>query len=503
MKRFIRFFSQGLWQHKDFLKFWMGETISSLGSQVTAFALPLIAALTLGADALQLGILSFLAFAPMLFLSLFAGVMVDRIPRRPILIFTSLGQALLLGTIPLGAVFHLLRIEYLYVLVFLSGSLTIFFEVAYQAYLPSLVEGERTLEGNGKLETSHSFAQIIGPGLAGWLVQLITGPFAILVDASSFLISAGFLCWIRKRELTQERQVTGLSTLREMGEGLRIVLHSRLLWSIAGCNGTMNLFSSAVMSIAVLYVVRNLHIEPVVYGGITAMGSVGALLGSLLAKQIAQRFGIGRTIVGSALLYGIGGLFLPLASVSVLSAIPFLVLSWFVQSMALLVFNVTQVSFRQRLIPRQLQGRMNASMRFLICSTLPLGSLLGGVLGKAIGLLPTITLAAVGMLFAFLWVIFSPVASLREPFAYSHRRKSQAYAILTMCRALYTLKTGDFVSKKQAAEWAKKELPGWSLLIQNALLWREASSDEHVDHETTFQETRRFVHFVIDLSEKV
>jgi MFS family permease len=411
----MRFFSlQGLWHHKDFLKFWTGETISAFGSQVTAFALPLTAALTLQATAIQMGLLSFLAFAPMLFLSLFAGVVVDRLPRRPVLIIASLGQAMTIGAIPFAALLHLLRLEYLYALALVSGCLTVFFEVAYQAYLPSLVEQEQTLEGNGKLETSHALAQIAGPGFAGWVVQVITAPLAMLIDACSFLISALFLCWIRKPEPRKEPHETEQAIFKEIGEGLKTVLHHRILWSIAACNGTINLFNSAIMSIAVLYVVRDLKIEPIMYGFITATGSLGALLGSFLAKQMAGRFGIGPVIVGSALLYGVGGLLLPLASVSMMVAIPFLMLSWFVQSLTLIVFNITQVSLRQCLIPGRLQGRLNASMRFLICSALPLGSLLGGACGEAIGLLPTIMFSTGGMLFAFLWVLFSPVASLRE-----------------------------------------------------------------------------------------
>ncbi|HEY4387984.1 MAG TPA: MFS transporter, partial [Ktedonobacteraceae bacterium] len=215
------FLPQGLWHHKDFLKFWMGETISAFGSQVSAFALPMTAALTLHATAIQMGVLSFLAFVPMLFLSLFAGVVVDRFPRRPVLLITSLGQMLIIGSIPFMAFLHLLRLEYLYGIALLSGCLTVFFEVAYQAYLPSLVEQEHLLEGNGKLETSHACAQIAGPGLAGLMVQWLTAPFAMLVDACSFLIAALFLCRIRKPEPRKDHPETGWAVFKEIAEGLK------------------------------------------------------------------------------------------------------------------------------------------------------------------------------------------------------------------------------------------------------------------------------------------
>ncbi|GCE30003.1 MFS transporter [Dictyobacter alpinus] len=411
----MRFFPpQGLWHHKDFLKFWTGETISAFGSQVTAFALPITAALILHATAIQMGVLSFLAFAPMVFLSLFAGVIVDRFPRRPVLIITSLGQVVSIGTIPFLAFLHLLRLEYLYAIALLSGCLSVFFEIAYQAYLPSLVEHTHLLEGNEKLEMSHACAQIVGPGLAGLVVQWLNAPLAMLIDACSFLVAALFLSRIKKPELRKVPQKTELAVFKEISEGLRSVLHHRVLWSIAACNGTINLFNSAFLSIAVLYIVRDLKIAPVMYGFVLSMGSVGALAGSFLAKRIADRFGVGPTIIVSAFFFGVGSLFLPLAGVSTMMATPFLILSWFVQSLTLIIFNITQVSFRQGLLPEYLQGRLNASMRFLICSTLPIGSILGGAVGEAIGLFPTVILSSIGMLLAFLWVFFSPLSSLRE-----------------------------------------------------------------------------------------
>ncbi len=327
------------------------------------------------------------------------------------LIGTCLGLTVSVGSIPFIAFLHLLRLEYLYGIAFLSGCLSVFFEVAYQAYLPSLVEHEHLLEGNGKLETSHSFAQIVGPGLAGLIVQWLTAPFAILIDACSFLIAALFLWRIRKPEPRKEHYETEWAVFKKISEGLKTVFQHRVLWAIAACNGTINLFNSAFLSIAVLYVLHDLKVEPIIYGVILSMGSIGALMGSLLTKQIVDRFGVGPSIIWSALFYGIGGLLLPLAHASTMGAIPFLMLSWFIQSLALVVFNITQISFRQRLLPGHLQGRLNASMRFLICSTLPIGAFLGGAVGEAIGLLPTVLLSSIGMFFAFLWVLFSPIST--------------------------------------------------------------------------------------------
>jgi MFS family permease len=406
--------SQSLWHHKDFLKLWTGETISAFGSQITAFALPLTAVLMLGATSVQMGILSFLAFAPMLFLTLFAGVLVDRLPRRPILIFASLGQAIMLGTVPLAALSGLLHIGYLYIVVLCCGVLTVFFEVAYQAYLPSLIAREQMVEGNGKLEMSHAFAQIAASGLAGSIVQLFTAPFTIVLDAFSFLISATFLCCIHKAEPVKVHCGVRSHIFKKIREGLQLVLRSRILWSIAACNATMNLFSSANASIVVLYVIHDLAIKPIIFGFITATGSIGALVGSLVARPIARHLGIGPTIIGSVLCYGLGALFLPLAGGSSWLVVLCLVLNWFIQNSMLIIFNITQVSMRQSITPWRLQGRMNASMRFLICSALPLGSLFGGLLGTAIGLRSAILIGALGMLLAFLWVLLSPLARMRE-----------------------------------------------------------------------------------------
>jgi Na+/melibiose symporter-like transporter len=245
-------------------------------------------------------------------------------------------------------------------------------------------------------------------------VQFFTAPLAIVLDAFSFLISAAFLCGIRTVEPAKVHYEVQPHIFKEIKEGLQVVLRNRILWSIAACNSTMNLFGSANASIVVLYVVHDLGIKPIIFGLITAAGSIGALIGSFVAKPIAKRLGIGPTIVGSVLCYGIGALFLPLAGGSSWLVILCLVLNWFTQNTMLIIFNITQVSMRQAITPWHLQGRMNASMRFLICSALPLGSLLGGLLGTAIGLRSAILIGALGMLLAFLWVLFSPLACMRE-----------------------------------------------------------------------------------------
>lgn len=404
----------GLWRHPDFLKLWTGETISQFGSQITFLALPLTAVIALNATPAEMGFLTAIEFAPFLILSLFAGVWVDRLRRRPILISADIGRAVLLGSIPLAYAFNWLSIYYLYVVALFIGVMTVFFDVAYQSYLPSLVERNQLVEGNGKLEISRSVAQIAGPGLAGILVQIITAPVAIAVDAVSFLFSGIFIGWIHKPEPVEAKSTQQKNIWKEIGEGLGVVFGSRYLRSIAGCTGTSNLFNNITMAVFTIYVIRELKIEPGALGLIFAIGSVGALIGAFISSWVAQRFGVGPTIIVSSLFFGFGMLFIPLAGGPVWLIIVLLTTGWFINSMSNPIYNITQVSLRQAITPHRLQGRMNASMRFLVWGTMPIGSIIGGYLGEIIGLHATLWVGTIGAFLSVLWVLFSPVRGLRE-----------------------------------------------------------------------------------------
>jgi MFS family permease len=405
----------GLWRHPAFVNLWAGQTISQFGSQISQLAIPLTAALVLNATPFQMGLLGAFQFAPFLLLSLFAGVLVDRLPRRPVLICADVGRATLLGSIPAAAVLGVLHIEQLYLVGLLTGALTVFFDVAYQSYLPALVNREHLIEGNSKLEVSRSVAQIAGPGAAGVLVQLITAPLAVLADAASFVASVIFLLLIRASEPAPEQHATGTSSIwAELREGLAVVLGNPLLRSIAGCTATSNLFSNAMQAVYVLYATRELGIEPALLGIIFAAGGPGALLGSLLAGRVSDRFGFGATIIGSILIGGLANLLMPLAGGPLPVVASMLMLAWFIGGLCSPVYNINQVSLRQAITPDRLQGRMNATVRFIVWGTIPIGALLGGILGQAIGLWPTLLSMALGSLLAPLWVVFSPVRHLRS-----------------------------------------------------------------------------------------
>jgi MFS family permease len=404
----------GLWRHPDFVKLWSGQTISRFGSEISQLAIPLTAALVLNASPAQMGLLGAFEFAPFLLLSLFAGVWVDRVRRRPVLIVADVGRAILLGSIPAAALAGVLRIEQLYVVGLLTGVLTVFFDVAYQAYLPVLVSREHLVEGNSKLEVSRSVAQIAGPGVAGALVQLVTAPIAVVVDAISFVASVIFLLLIGAPEPAPVRHAAkDASVWSELREGLAVVIGNPLLRSIAGCTATSNLFGNAMQAIYVLYVTRELGLQPAVIGLIYAISGPGALLGAVAAGALAKRFGLGATIMASIAVSELVNLLIPLAGGPTLVATATLMAVAFVSGLTSPIYNVNQVSLRQAITPDRLQGRMNASMRFIVWGTIPLGALLGGALGEALGIRPTIALMAVCGLAAPVWVLLSPVRQLR------------------------------------------------------------------------------------------
>ncbi|GAB4108853.1 MAG: MFS transporter [Roseiflexaceae bacterium] len=405
---------KGLWRHADFLKFWFGQTVSVFGSAITGLALPLVAAISLNATPAQMGLLGAAATAPFLLVGLFAGVWVDRKPRRPILIASDIGRALLLLIIPLAAWLGMLRIELLYVVEFLVGVMTVFFEVAYQSYLPALVTREELVEGNSKLEVSRSAGQIAGPGLAGLLIELITAPIAIIVDGVSFLVSALALALIRRPEPAPEQAAQRGNLWKDIGEGLAWVGKNPLLRPIVCCTATTNLCTGMWGAVMTLFMIDNLKLSAGMMGLIMSIGAPGTMVGALVASRVAKRIGLGPAIVGAALLGGMSGLLIPLAGIFPAAGIPLLIGSQFIMGLAFVVYNINQVSLRQGITPDRLMGRMNASIRFVVWGILPIGSLIGGALGQQLGIFPTLVISSLGLLLAFLWVQFSPVRALRE-----------------------------------------------------------------------------------------
>jgi MFS family permease len=403
-------------RNPDFVRLWTGETISQFGSQVSTLAIPLIAATLLKVTPFEFGLLGTIEFLPFILLSLPAGVWVDRLPRRPILILGDLGRAAALISIPIAFELGVLTIWQLYVVGFLVGCLTVFFDVAYQSYLPALVERDQLVEGNSKLEISRSAAAVVGPGLTGVVIGVIGAAVAVVLDVLSFLLSAFFVFRIRKVEpdprLTAggERIERGPGMRHEVSEGLRFVLGNRYLRSIAACTGTTNLFFNISGAILILYAIQELGLGPAAIGFVFSIGALGFLAGAVIANRVAARFGVGRTIVGAAFL-GFPAAVLIAAAPPGLE-IPFFIAAFILEGLCQSIYNINQVSFRQAITPTRMQGRMNATMRFIVWGTIPIGALLGGTLGGLIGLHETIWVAAVGSFLPFLFVLFSPVRTI-------------------------------------------------------------------------------------------
>jgi MFS family permease len=405
-----------LLRHRDFLKLWTAETVSVFGTQVTLLALPLVAATILKVTPFEFALLGTIEFLPFIFLSLPAGVWVDRLRRRPILIVGDLGRALSLISIPIAFALGGLTIWQLYIVGFVNGCLTVFFDVSYQSYLPSIVNRDQLVEGNSKLEISRSASQIVGPGLAGVLIGILEAPFAIIVDAISFVASAIFVLAIRRPEppIEPHDEATGPrpSMRGEIGAGLRYVTGHRWLRSIAATTGTSNFFGNVMGAILILFLVRERGFTAESLGFALSIGSVGVLVAALTASRITARIGVGRTLVLTALGFSLAGLPVAAAPDSLLFAA--VAASGFIGGFFGVAWNINQVSLRQAITPTRMQGKMNATMRFIVWGTIPLGQIVGGFLASVIGLHNTVWVGAIGGLIAFVPVALSPVRQLVE-----------------------------------------------------------------------------------------
>jgi MFS family permease len=401
-----------LWRHSDFLKLWTGQSISELGSQVSALAIPWVAAVVLHVSAFVFSLVAVLGFLPFILFALPAGVWVDRLRRRPILIFGDAARAVLLATIPIAYAFDALTVWQLLSVQFVVGIFTVFFDVAYQSYLPSLVEREHLVEGNAKLQLTVSVAQVAGPSMSGGLIAALTAPYAIVADAISYVVSTAFMIPIRTREVVPERPAgtPRPAMLPELKEGLRWVVRNSYLRSIAACTGTANFFGTLAFAIFVLYAVRTLHLSSVQVGIVFAAGSVGAIVGALVVDRVQRTIGVGWSIVLPAVLFSVGGFAFPLAPRS--SPLPVLIAGVFVTQFGSVAYNITQVSLRQAITPERLQGRMNAAMRWIVWGTIPLGTLAGGGLATAFSLRFALWVGAFGGVLTFLFVALSPVRSI-------------------------------------------------------------------------------------------
>jgi MFS family permease len=399
---------------RPFERLWAALSVSLMGTEITALALPLLAALTLGASALEMGILAAAGQVPFLLFSLPAGAWVDRLPRRPVLIATDVASSLLLVSVPLAVPLGGPNFPHLCVVAFGVGTMTVVSEVAHYAYVPSLVGRERLTESNSRLQVSYSAAAAAGPGLAGALVQLLSAPVAVLADAVSFLISAALLRSIRRPEPPPVRSDAGLPMRRSIADGMRKLLGHPLLRAIIVASVPITFFTSGFLALYVLYATRELGLAPATIGLIFAAGGVGAISGAMLARRAAARFGVGPAIIGGWILTAAGALLVPLAAGPTVVVVAILVLSKAFEGVTDTVANIHQWSLRQVVTPDHLAGRVTAGHRFAVYGAGAAGALVGGALGSAAGLRPALLVCAIGALLSPLLAVFSPLRRLRE-----------------------------------------------------------------------------------------
>lgn len=402
-----------LWRHRDFRLLWAGQSVSELGSQVSLLALPLVAIDSLHASTFEIGVLATMQTLPFLVIGLPAGAWVDRLRRRPVLVAADVGRCLALSSIPLASALSSLTLAHLYAVSVVSGVLTVFFDVAYQSYLPALVGPHQLVEGNGKLAASSAGAGVAGPAVGGALVGAIGAARAVAADGFSFAVSAWSLLAIRAPEPrpVRRRAEAGTTLRTEIAEGLRFVLGEPRIRSVAGATATSNFFYTMALAVLLVFLRREIQLSPTHIGVLLGIGSSGGLLGAVIAAPLARRLGVGRTIVWTIGVAGLGQVAFPLVTHATADAL--IVVGGLLASAGGVAYNINQVSLRQSLCPLPLQGRMNASVRFIIWGTMPVGGLVGAALGSTVGLRPTLWAAGAGALTAVPWVLFSPVPAVR------------------------------------------------------------------------------------------
>jgi predicted MFS family arabinose efflux permease len=404
-----------LWSNPDFVKLWAGQTVSKFGTHITNAALAAVAVIVLQATPTQMGWLGAFAGLPILLVSLFAGVWVDRLRRKPILIAADLGRGFILLSIPLAALGSFLQMPQLYAVALLVGVLTVLYNVADQSYLPTVVTRNKLVEANARIGASDSLAEVAGPSLAGILMQWLGAPYAIFVDVGTYLFSAASLLLIRRRELAPETHARP-NVWREILEGLSIVMRHPILRALMATTATHRFFGNFIGTIYWLFLVRDLGLSPAIVGISIGMGGVGALIGTFMAERLTLRFGVGRSIIGSLIIVPLfsGFLLLPITrwSSSVVAGVIFAV--QLIGDIFWSVFFINVISLRQAVIPVQILGRASASLDFVGEGAAPIGALVGGMIATLIGARWTWLLGAAGILAGSLWLIFSPVRRLHS-----------------------------------------------------------------------------------------
>ena len=392
------------------MRLWMGETVEWFGGQITALALPTVAILFLNAGPFEMGLLGALNTIAYPILGLFVGVLADRWRRRPMMVWANIGQVIALGSIPLGFMFRMLSLNQLFAVALVMSVTTVFFVIAYQSYLPTLVDREDLVEGNAKLETSSSASLVFGPALGGLLIQIVGAAQSIIFDAASTLVAALAIQSIKQPEVITSAPKRAF--FKELRTGAEIIFVNPILRTLTAASATLNLGRSMFYAVFFIFIYDQLKITPGTAGLVLGIGSTGFLIGALSAPRIVKRLGLGVTLAFALLISGIGLLMVPVTRYGL--AAPTLAALWMLSSFGMPLYNINQVSLRQAITSNQVQGRMNATMRTITWSTWPVGALAGGILGVILGIPLTIMIAGLISIIPTLFIIVSPVVKLSK-----------------------------------------------------------------------------------------
>ncbi len=400
-----------LWRHLDFRRLWLATTVSQVGTQVSELAIPLAAIVLLHATPFEVGMLAALGYLPLALFGLPAGARVDRMQRRAVLLAADVARAVVLGSIPVAYAAGHLTIAQLNAVAFLVGAMTVFFDVAYVSYLPSLVSRDELIRANSQLQASEQGAAVVGPGLAGWLIGVLGAPFAVALDAASYVGSAAFVRRIRSREPGPTMATPPERMRTRIAEGLRYVAADRYLRAIATAAGVVNLFGRTIMIVVLIYLVRMAGYSATGIGVVFSVGSVGFLAGALLADRVVARVGIGKAIVGGGCVAAASFLLMAVPPPGV--AGPFVAAGLAVYGLGALTFTISNATLRQATTPPEILGRVTSSMRVLVWVAQPAAGVLAGWLATAIGLRGAIWVSAIAALAAPLPLLLSGLTGLR------------------------------------------------------------------------------------------
>lgn len=403
-----------LWNHKDFMRLWFGLSVSGFTNQITNLALPTIAILVLHITVFEVGLLGTVEYLAYPAIGLLVGVWVDRHRRKPVLAMCYVASAASLVSIPIAYFLGVLSVYQIFAIAAVSGVISVFYNVAYQSYLPSLVDSSDLVEGNSKIQVTASAASVVGPTLAGFLINLVGTAYAIVTDVGGYLVAAGSMLTIRKAEPNPTEGGTDRerrALIPEIREGIAVIVHNPVLASLTGCVTTINFGNTLASTVFLYFAYNEVHMTPLLVGLVGTSGGVAFLVSSIIANRVSTNLGIGRALTLS-ILPGFGWVGYPLALV--LPPLPTLLAFSFIASFGVLIFNITALSLMQKITPNRLLGRMTATRRTVSWGIIPLASFLAGILGGLIGLSLTMIIGGLISGASVLWALLGPVHSIRE-----------------------------------------------------------------------------------------